>query len=137
MSETERITLVGNLTADPELRYTPSGLEVANLRLAVTPRTRQADGSWAQGETSFHTVVVWRDQATNTAETLTKGARVIVVGRPKQRSWTDQDGTEHQVTEVDAEEVGPSLRWATATLTRTNGGSRSGKASGQQAPTPF
>jgi single-strand DNA-binding protein len=62
---------------------------------------------------------------------------VIVVGRPKQRTWTDQDGIEHQVTEIDAEEVGPSLRWATATLTRTNGPSRSGKASGQQAQTPF
>ena len=85
------------------------------------------DGSWTQGETSFHTIVVWRDQATNAMETLTKGARVIVVGRPKQRSWTDQDGTEHQVTEVDAEEIGPSLRWATAKVTRTNGR----KASGQ------
>jgi single-strand DNA-binding protein len=125
MSETERVTLVGNLTADPELRYTPTGLEVANLRIAVTSRIRQEDGSWAQGETSFHTVIVWRDQATNTAETLTKGARVIVVGRPKQRTWTDQDGTEHQVTEIDAEEVGPSLRWATAKVTRTNGPSRS------------
>jgi single-strand DNA-binding protein len=124
MSETERVTLVGNLTADPELRYTPTGLEVANLRIAVTPRTRQDDGSWSQGETSFHTIVVWRDQATNTVETLTKGARVIVVGRPKQRSWTDQDGTSHEVTEVDAEEVGPSLRWATAKVTRTNGPSR-------------
>ena len=121
MSETERVTLVGNLTADPELRSTPTGLEVANLRLAVTPRSRQADGNWTQGETSFHTVVVWRDQATNTVETLTKGARVIVVGRPKQRTWTDQDGTERQVTEIDAEEVGPSLRWATAKVTRTNG----------------
>jgi single-strand DNA-binding protein len=80
---------------------------------------------------------VWRDQATNTVETLTKGARVIVVGRQRQRTWTDQDGTDHRVTEVDAEEVGPSLRWATAKLTRTNGGSRSGKASGQQTPTPF
>jgi single-strand DNA-binding protein len=121
MSETERVTLVGNLTADPELRSTPTGLEVANLRIAVTPRTQQEDGSWAQGETSFHTVVVWRDQASNTVETLTKGARVIVVGRPKERTWTDADGTEHQVTEIDAEEVGPSLRWATAKVTRTNG----------------
>jgi single-strand DNA-binding protein len=117
---TERVTLVGNLTADPELRYTPSGLQVANLRLAVTPRIREGD-QWRDGETSFHAVTVWRDQAEHAAETLTKGARVIVVGRPKQRSWTDQDGTTHQVTEVDAEEVGPSLRWATATLTRTNG----------------
>src|SRR5215211_8987937 len=120
MSETERVTLVGNLTADPELRFTPSGLPVANLRLAVPPRIREGD-TWKDGETSFHTVTVWRDQAEHAAETLGKGARVIVVGRPKQRSWTDQDGTEHQVTEVDAEELGPSLRWATATLTRTNG----------------
>ena len=124
MSETERMTLVGNLTADPELRFTPSGLPVTSLRIAVTPRSRQDDGTWTDGETSFHTVIVWRDQATNAAETLHKGARVMVVGRPKQRSWTDQDGTEHQVTEVDAEELGPSLRWATATLTRTNSPSR-------------
>jgi single-strand DNA-binding protein len=137
MSETERVTLVGNLTADPELRYTPTGLEVANLRLAVTPRTRQDDGSWAQGETSFHTVTVWRDQATNTVETLTKGARVIVVGRPKQRTWTDQDGTEHQVTEVDAEEVGPSLRWATAKPERASNGNAKGKGGDFNDDAPF
>ena len=121
MSETERVTLVGNLTADPELRFTPSGLPVTSLRLAVTPRSRQEDGTWTDGETHFHTVNVWRDQAGNAVDSLTKGARLIVVGRPKERSWTDQDGTEHHVTEVDAEEVGPSLRWATATVTRTNG----------------
>jgi single-strand DNA-binding protein len=126
MSEPERVTLVGNLTADPELRYTPSGLQVADLRLAVTPRIRQGD-TWTDGETTFHTVTVWRDQASNAAETLAKGARVIVVGRPKQRSWTDQEGTEHQVTEIDAEELGPSLRWATATVTRTNGRKGSGE----------
>jgi single-strand DNA-binding protein len=124
MPETERVTLVGNLTADPELRYTPSGLQVANLRLAVTPRTRQEDGTWVQGETSFHTVTVWRDQASHAVDSLTKGARVIVVGRPKERTWTDADGTEHHVTEVDAEELGPSLRWATAKVTRANGSSR-------------
>jgi single-strand DNA-binding protein len=107
----ERMTLVGNLTADPELRYTPSGLQVANLRLAVTPRIRE-DDQWKDGETTFHTVTVWRDQAEHAAEPLTKGARVIVVGRPKERTWTDQDGTEHHVTEVDAEELGSSLRSA-------------------------
>ena len=121
------ITVVGNLTDDPELRFTPSGLQVANLRIAVTPRTRQQDGTWTQGETSFHTITVWRDQAANAVDSLAKGARVIVVGRPKERSWTDADGTEHQVTEVDAEEIGPSLRWATATLTRTNGPKPSGQ----------
>jgi single-strand DNA-binding protein len=136
MSKPERVTLVGNLTADPELRFTPSGLQVANLRLAVTPRIKDGD-TWKDGETSFHTVTVWRDQAEHAAETLSKGARVLVVGRPKQRSWTDQDGAEHQVVEVDAEELGPSLRWATAKLARTNGPSR--KASGQvnQEPPPF
>ena len=122
----ERVTLVGNLTADPELRFTPSGLQVANLRLAVTPRTRE-DDQWKDGETSFHTVTVWRDQAEHAAETLSKGARVIVIGRPKQRTWTDQDGTEHHVVEVDAEELGPSLRWATAKVTRTNGREPSGQ----------
>ena len=126
MSESERVTLVGNLTADPELRYTPSGLQVANLRLAVTPRVKDGE-SWRDGETSFHTVTVWRDQAEHAAETLAKGARVIVVGRPKERTWTDQDGTEHQVTEVDAEELGPSLRWATAKVTRINGRRTSGQ----------
>ena len=134
MSEVERVTLVGNLTADPELRFTPSGLQVANLRLAVTPRTRQQDGSWSDGETTFHTVNVWRDQAEHAAETLGKGARVIVVGRPKERSWTDQDGTTHQVTEVDAEELGPSLRWATATLTRVNGRGRTSGQVNQEPP---
>jgi single-strand DNA-binding protein len=134
MSETERITLVGNLTANPELRHTPSGLQVANLRIAVTPRTRQQDGTWTDGETSYHTVNVWRDQAEHAAQSLAKGARVIVVGRPKQRSWTDQDGTTHQVTEVDAEELGPSLRWATTKVTRTNG--TGWKASGQHDTPP-
>jgi single-strand DNA-binding protein len=136
MSEPERVTLVGNLTADPELRYTPSGLQVTSLRVAVTSRTRQPDGTWTQGETSFHTVNVWRDQAEHAVDSLTKGARVLVVGRPKERTWTDADGTEHQVTEVDAEEVGPSLRWATATLTRTNGG-RKASASQFNDPPPF
>jgi single-strand DNA-binding protein len=136
MSEPERVTLVGNLTADPELRFTPSGLPVTSLRVAVTPRSRQEDGSWTDGETSFHTVNVWRDQAEHAVDTLTKGARVLVVGRLKERTWTDQDGTEHQVTELDAEEVGPSLRWATAKVTRANGTGR--KASGQfNDPPPF
>jgi single-strand DNA-binding protein len=136
MSETERVTLVGNLTADPELRYTPSGLPVTSLRIAVTPRSRQDDGTWTDGETTFHTVNVWRDQASNAVDTLTKGARVIVVGRPKERTWTDQDGIEHHVTEVDADEVGPSLRWAIAKVERTNG--RSGRATGQfNDPPPF
>jgi single-strand DNA-binding protein len=137
MSETERVTLVGNLTADPELRFTPSGLPVTSLRVAVTPRTRQEDGTWIDGETSFHTVNVWRDQASNAVDSLIRGARVLVVGRPKERTWTDQDGTEHQVTEVDADEVGPSLRWATATVSRTNGTGRRPSASQVNQEPPF
>ena len=133
MSETERVTLVGNLTADPELRFTPSGLQVANLRLAVTPRIKDGD-TWKDGETTFHTVNVWRDQAEHAAESLGKGARVIVVGRPKERSWTDQDGTQHQVTEVDAEELGPSLRWATTKVTRANGAGRKASHHGTEEP---
>jgi hypothetical protein len=89
MSETDRVTLVGNLTADPELRSTPTGLQVANLRLAVTPRTRQEDGSWTQGETSFHTIVVWRDQATNAIETPDQG-RSGDRGRPPQAAQLDR-----------------------------------------------
>jgi single-strand DNA-binding protein len=137
MSEPERITLVGNLTADPELRFTPSGLQVTSLRLAVTPRSRQDDGTWTDEETSFHTINVWRDQAEHATDTLTKGARVLVVGRPKERSWTDADGAEHQVTEVDAEEVGPSLRWATAKVTRTNGTGRKATSGHVNDPPPF
>jgi single-stranded DNA-binding protein len=90
MSETERVTLVGNLTADPELRYTPSGLPVTSLRIAVTPRSRQDDGTWTDGETSFHTINVWRDQATNAVDSLGKGARVLVVGRPPQAAHLDR-----------------------------------------------
>ena len=94
MSETDRVTLVGNLTADPELRSTPTGLQVANLRLAVTPRTRQEDGSWTQGETSFHTIVVWRDQATNAIETPDQG-RSGDRGRPAQGAHLDRPRRHH------------------------------------------
>jgi single-strand DNA-binding protein len=134
MSDTERVTLVGNLTADPELRYTPSGLPITSLRVAVTPRSRQDDGTWTDGETSFHIVNVWRDQAEHAVDTLTKGTRVIVVGRPKQRTWTDTDGTEHQVTEVDADELGPSLRWATAKVTRANGARKASSQVNEEPP---
>ena len=106
----------------------PGGLPAGPCTQPARPICWQ-DGSWTDGETSFHTVNVWRDQAEHAAESLGKGARVIVVGRPNERSWTDQYGTTHQVTEVDAEELGPSLRWATATVSRTNG--RTGKASGR------
>jgi len=118
--------LVGNLTDDPELRFTPNGAAVANFRLAVTPRVREGDG-WKDGETSFFRINVWRQQAENIAETLQKGTRCIVVGRLRTRSWETPEGEKRSVTEVEADEVGPSLKFATAKVERSSrGGSGSG-----------
>jgi single-strand DNA-binding protein len=103
-------TIVGNLTDDPELRHTENGIARAVFRVAVSGRREQ--------EASFFTVVVWRDQAEHASQSLSKGSRVLVVGRLQQRSWTAEDGSARSVVEVAAEELGPSLRWATATTTR-------------------
>lgn len=115
------ITLVGNLVDDPELRFTPSGAAVANFRLASTPRTydRQS-GEWKDGETLFLTCSVWRQAAENVAESLTRGTRVVVQGRLKSRSYETREGERRTVFEVDVDEVGPSLRSATAKVTRTS-----------------
>ena len=99
------------LPLDPEVRYTESGIARARFRVAVSARREQ--------EASFFTVIVWRDQAEHAAESLSKGSRIVVVGRLQQRSWTAEDGSARSVVEVVAEELGPSLRWATATTTRT------------------
>ncbi|REF36456.1 single-stranded DNA-binding protein [Thermasporomyces composti] len=114
------ITLVGNLVDDPELRFTPSGAAVANFRVASTPRTydRQA-GEWKDGETLFLTCNVWRQAAENVAESLQRGMRVIVQGRLKQRSYETREGERRTVYEVEVDEVGPSLRNATAKVTKT------------------
>jgi single-strand DNA-binding protein len=120
-----QVTLVGNLTDDPELRFTPNGAAVANFRLAVTPRVREGD-SWKDGETSFFRVNVWRQMAENAAETLQKGARCIVVGRLRTRSWETQEGEKRSVTEIEADEVGPSLKFATAKVERASRGGGSG-----------
>ena len=119
------ITIVGNITDDPELRYTPSGAAVANFTVAVNRRTRDAEsGEWRDGETSFFRCNVWRQQAENAAESLTKGARVVVVGRLRQRSWESQDGQKRSTVEVEVETVGPSLEWAKAKVEKS---SRSGE----------
>jgi single-strand DNA-binding protein len=102
--------LAGNLTDDPELRHTEGGIARAMFGVAVSGRREQ--------EASFFTVVVWRDQAQHAAQSLSKGSRVVVVGRLQQRSWTAEDGSARSTLEVVAEELGPSLRWATATTTR-------------------
>jgi single-strand DNA-binding protein len=107
------VTLVGNLTDDPEVRFTPAGTQVGSFRLAVTPRIREGD-QWKNGETSYFTVNLWRDLASHAAESLAKGDRAVVIGRLKTRAWETPEGERRSVVEVEADEVGPSLRWATA-----------------------
>jgi single-strand DNA-binding protein len=111
------VTVVGNLTGDPELRFTPGGHAVANFRLAVTPRVREGD-QWKDGDTSFFRVNAWRGLAENLTETLTKGTRVIVTGKLRNRSWETDGGEQRTVTEIEADELGPSLKFATAKVER-------------------
>ncbi|MFJ4676750.1 single-stranded DNA-binding protein [Kitasatospora sp. NPDC088783] len=132
------ITLVGNLVDDPELRFTPSGAAVAKFRIASTPRTfdRQTN-EWKDGESLFLTCNVWRQPAENVAESLQRGMRVIVQGRLRQRSYETKEGEKRTVFEVEVDEVGPSLRSATAKVTRANrtggpGGGGGGFGGGQQ-----
>ncbi|MBW0103832.1 single-stranded DNA-binding protein [Pseudonocardia sp. KRD291] len=121
------ITVVGNLTADPELRFTPSGAAVANFTVASTPRTfdRQS-GEWKDGDALFLRCNVWRQAAENVAETLTRGARVVVQGRLRQRSFETREGEKRTVVEMEVDEVGPSLRYATAKVNKVSRGSGSG-----------
>ena len=119
MSGDTAITLVGNLTADPELRFTQAGIAVAGFTVASTPRIfDRASGEWKDGDALFLRCTLWRQPAENVAETLTKGARVIVTGRLKQRSYDTREGEKRTVVEVDVDEIGPSLRYATARVTR-------------------
>ena len=120
------ITVIGNLTADPELRFTPSGAAVANFTVASTPRTfdRQSQ-EWKDGEALFLRCNVWRQAAENVAESLTRGSRVIVSGRLKQRSFDTKEGVKRTVIELEVDEIGPSLRYATAKvqkMSRSSGG---------------
>jgi len=112
MADTQ-VTIVGNLAADPEVRTTPGGATVASFRVAVTPRVREGD-QWRDGETSFFRCTAWRSLAENLAESVGKGARVIVVGRLRQRSWETPEGDKRSVTEIEADEVGISLKFAQA-----------------------
>ena len=135
------ITVVGNLTADPELRFTPSGAAVASFTVASTPRTfdRQS-GEWKDGEALFMRCSIWRQAAENVAESLTRGARVIVSGRLKQRSFETREGEKRTVVEMDVDEVGPSLRYATAKVNKVSRGGGGGGfgggggGGGQSAP---
>lgn len=133
------ITVIGNLTADPELRFTPSGSAVANFTIASTPRTfdRQSN-EWKDGEALFLRSAVWREAAENVAETLTKGMRVIAQGRLKSRSYDTKEGERRTVMELEVDEIGPSLTFASAKVTRTQrsggGGNRAPQQNQQSAP---
>jgi single-strand DNA-binding protein len=128
------ITVVGNLVDDPELRFTPSGAAVANFRIASTPRSfNRQTNEWEDGEALFLSCSVWRQAAENVAESLTRGMRVVVQGRLKARSYETREGEKRTVFEIEVEEVGPSLKFATAKVTRaTRGGGGGGYGGGGQ-----
>jgi single-strand DNA-binding protein len=141
------ITVVGNLVDDPELRFTPSGAAVANFRIASTPRTFDKNtNEWKDGDALFLTCSVWRQAAENVAESLQRGMRVVVQGRLKARTYETREGEKRTVFEIEVEEVGPSLKYATAKVTRTTrsgggggfsgGGGQSGQGGGQGSGEP-
>ena len=131
------ITIIGNLTADPEMRFTPSGAAVASFTVASTPRTfdRQSN-EWKDGETLFMRCSIWRDAAENVAESLTKGTRVIASGRLVQRSYTTKTGEQRTVVEMQVDEIGPSLRYAKAQVTRQPRGQGGAGRQAQSSQSP-
>lgn len=140
MSENS-VTLVGNLTDDPELRFTAQGAAVANFRIAVSKRIKDPQtNEWKDGDTSFFRINVWRQLAENVAESLTRGTRVVVTGTLKMRQWETQEGEKRSVVEVEATEVGPSLKWATAKIEKTSrqsqGGAQASGGGDWESPTP-
>jgi single-strand DNA-binding protein len=134
MANGNQVVIVGNLVDDPELRYTPNGAAVANFRVAVNRRFQDAAGQWKDGETSFFRINAWRTLAENVAESLTKGSRVIVSGRLRSRSWETPEGDTRSAVEIEADEVGPSLRWATAKVERQSRGAGGGDWSESSTP---
>src|SRR5499426_3831956 len=133
------VTIVGNLTRDPEIRYTTGGAAKASFGVAVSRRWQNRQTNEWEERTSFFNVVCWREMAENVSESLGKGSRVVVTGRLEQRSWETENGEKRSVVEVVADEVAPSLRWATAQVTRHDrrgGGDSGGGGGGGRAPTP-
>jgi single-strand DNA-binding protein len=126
MANENQVVIVGNLTDDPELRYTPNGAAVANFRVAVNKRFRDQSGEWKDGETSYFRVSAWRSMGENAAESLTRGTRVVVAGRLRSRSWETPEGETRSTVEIEADEVAPSLRWATAKVEKTSRSSSGG-----------
>jgi single-strand DNA-binding protein len=131
MAADNHTTIVGNLVDDPELRFTSSGIAVANMRVAVTQRIQQ-DGEWRDGDTSFLKVNVWRGQAEHLADSLSKGDRVMVTGRLRQRTWETPEGEKRSVTEIEADEVGASLKFATAKVERASERATSDRTQGRE-----
>ncbi|WP_063042547.1 single-stranded DNA-binding protein [Nocardia grenadensis] len=128
------ITVIGNLTADPELRFTPAGAAVANFTVASTPRIFDRNtNEWKDGEALFLRCNIWREAAENVAESLTRGSRVIVSGRLKQRSFETREGEKRTVVELEVDEVGPSLRYATAKVNKTSRGGGGGGGFGSNS----
>ena len=132
------ITVVGNLTADPELRFTPSGAAVASFTIASTPRSfNRSTNKWEDGEALFLRCSIWRQAAENVTESLTRGMRVVAQGRLKQRSFETREGDKRTVIELDVDEIGPSLKYATAKVNRAERGSSSGFGSKQANDDPW
>ena len=138
-NEKNNITVIGNLTKDPDLRYTQSGIAVASLSVAVNRRVRNKDtNEWEDKLDGYFDVNIWRDHAENVAESLNKGDRVVVIGRLTKRSWEDRDGQTRWSTEIEADEVCPSLRWAKTSVSkvRSGGGGPRPSSGGGSAPPP-
>lgn len=137
MAGEPEITVVGNLTGDPELRFTPNGAAVANFTIASTPRNYdRASGEWKEGQTLFLRASIWRDAAENVAETLKKGMRVIASGKLVSRTYTTKEGEERSSFELQVDEIGPSLRWATASVTPKRSNANFSRANQPQAGAP-
>jgi single-strand DNA-binding protein len=140
------VQIIGNVTRDPELRYTTGGAAVCSFGIAYTPRRRNANGDWEDGETSFFNCSAWRDLGENIAATITKGSRVVVTGSVRSRDWEDRDGNKRTSIEIGVDDCAPSLRWAQARIERTSrsggdgggnsGGGNSGGGGGNRPPDP-
>jgi single-strand DNA-binding protein len=139
------VQIIGNVTRDPELRFTTGGAAVCSFGIAYTPRRRNANGEWEDGDTSFFNCSAWRDLGENIAASITKGTRVVVTGSVRTRDWEDRDGNKRTSIEIDVDDCAPSLRWAQAQIERTSrgGGSSGGSGgsdgsgdSGRRQPTP-
>ena len=129
MAQDNQIVIVGNLTRDPELRYTPNGAALVKFGIAWSKRAPDESGQWRDVETSFFNVTAWRQLAENVAESLTQGSRVVVVGRLRTNTWETPEGEKRSTVEIEADEVAPSLKWATAKVERQGRGGDSWSAS--------